>query len=95
MEMRWQQTRENRVQSERKVPRKASSINASMRKRANARILTSMVGKGRVHEENDTQTNQCIKISRPQDDLITIRVGMDDSCEAICAKCKGTEKNWA
>ena len=46
-----------------------------------------------VHEEIVTQMNQCIKKSRPQDDLITIRVGTDDSCgscEAICVECKGT-----
>ena len=47
---------------------------------------------GRVHEEVVTQINRCIKRLRPQDDLSSIRVGVDDSCETFCAKCKGTRE---
>ena len=50
---------------------------------------------GGVHEENVTQTNQCIEKLRPQEDLITIRVGMDDSGEAMCVEYEGTRHVWS
>ena len=48
---------------------------------------------GEVHEEVVTQMNHCIRNSRPHDDFITTRVGMDDSfgsCETICVEYEGT-----
>ena len=47
-----------------------------------------------MHEEVVTQMNQCIKKLRPQEDLISIRVGMDDSGEAICVEYEGTRNVW-
>ena len=57
----------------------------------------ALAGRARrgVHEEIVIQIDQCIKKSRPHDDLITIRVGMDDSFgsrETICVEYKGTRE---
>ena len=48
--------------------------------------------KGRVREEIVIQTDHCLMKTRPQDDLITTLVGVDDSscrCVAICVERKG------
>ena len=47
---------------------------------------------GRVREEIVIQTDYCYMKTRPQDDIITTLVGVDDSvgrCVAICVKRKG------
>ena len=52
---------------------------------------TSKVGRG-VREEIVIQTDYCLMKARPQDDLITTLVGVDDSfgrCVAICVERKG------
>ena len=45
-----------------------------------------------MREEIVIQTHHCFMKTRPQDDLITTLVGVDDSfgrCVAICVECKG------
>ena len=47
---------------------------------------------GRVREETVIQTDHCFMKARPQDDVITTLVGVDDyfgRCVAICVERKG------